>query len=445
MRIGIWCDYGFTLEPSEGIGVFVDNLARGLVKADRNVTVTMVAHCGQEHKLDSIVSAGGGRIDVVSGPIKLAKPRRFLIRTLKRLRNAFAPYDSEQANNSKFVTTLDRWVHRLSEPAERSIVQHVAGCDVWLLPYVGLDRVFSKPTVVVIHDLVSYHFPEMLGSAELRSLKKVVDKISNRATIAACMSEFIRDNDLFGTLGLPATRVRVVKAAVPDDLGMDAKDSNASDLSTAIAEKVVATNDPYLFYPSAFRTYKNHACLIEAISILKARSAATGSVRNWRVVFTGSRQCPPLLQEKIDRLGVSDSVITLGKVSRPELVYLYRNAFATIVPSLYEQGSFPVMEALHCDCPVAASNIPSLMEQFHCMGESMLFFDPHDATSLADVIEQIAVDRQRVIDEQREGFAELRRTRWEDVAKQWLELFRQVTLLGSTIHDVRSESQQRAA
>ena len=36
IRIGIWCDYGVTLTPTEGIGVFVYNLVAGLLELDES-------------------------------------------------------------------------------------------------------------------------------------------------------------------------------------------------------------------------------------------------------------------------------------------------------------------------------------------------------------------------------------------------------------------------
>ncbi|MEZ6136855.1 MAG: glycosyltransferase family 1 protein [Pirellulaceae bacterium] len=433
MRIGIWCDYGFTLEPSEGIGVFVDNLARGLVRADKACRVTLMAHPGQEDRLASTVAQGDGRIEVVSVE-RLAQPRRFAVRMLKKLaRRLSSP--AGDGSDTGLQRLVRRSLQQISKPNQQALSRHIDTCDVWLLPYVGLDQDFSKPTVVAIHDLVCYHFPDMLTPAKLASLKQLVARVSNNSTIAACMSQFIRDNDLIGQLALPPSRVRVLKPAVPDDFGLG-KTRLTGQLPETLVSQGVTDETPFLLYPAAFRTYKNHAFLIDVLRSLRARSTTP-----WKLVFTGIRRPPSELQAHIQRQGMSEHTVSLGKVSRVELESLYRRAFATVVPSLYEQGSFPLMEALYCECPVASSNIPSLQEQFRCMGDSMLYFDPYESQSLVQVIEQIAQQREQIITAQRMGFQALRQNTWEKSAQGWLSVFREAVLLGEPIGAVRSQRQ----
>ena len=113
----------------------------------------------------------------------------------------------------------------------------------------------------------------------------------------------------------------------------------------------------------------------------------------------------------------------LGKVTRSELESLYRNAYATVVPSLYEQGSFPLMESLHFGCPILSSDIPSLREQLQAMGSSALFFDPRSVQSLVQSLRELSLDRQGKLKEQLEGFRAMQARTWDDVAKEWCAVF----------------------
>ena len=65
-----------------------------------------------------------------------------------------------------------------------------------------------------------------------------------------------------------------------------------------------------------------------------------------------------------------------GRISRDELVRLYRGAAALVFPSLYEGFGMPVLEAMACGCPVACSNVTSLPE---VAGDAARLFDPRDA------------------------------------------------------------------
>lgn len=440
MRIGIWCDYGFTLEPSEGIGVFVDNLARGLVRADPNCKILLFSHPGQEHKLASTITAGLDRIEVCS--VKpCPQPQRGVARYMKKAAKKIGPYAQSANTLSKTLRAVAHSLRALAAALEhkrdKAIASHVNTCDIMLLPYVGIDRNFSKPSVVVVHDLVSYHYPSITKPSSLIDLKRMVDHTVSRASLVACMSEFIKSNDLIETLGLPEARVRVISPAVPDDIDVVPCSSQLWQSPGGLQEK------QYVLYPAAFRPYKNHTLLLDAL----AQSKANPALSHLQLAFTGIRRTPRDLKERIQQLGIEDDVVVLGKVSREQLDHLYRNAFATVVPSLYEQGSFPLMEALAHKCPVAAAGTPNLREAFRTMGNTMLYFDPLSANSLNSVLERIVNERETIIGSQSEGFQSMRNYDWVDAATQWMQVFRSALGLpqGAGIADKTNSPQQMRA
>ena len=418
MRVGIWCDYGVTIGPSEGIGVFVDNLARGLVCARPEVRVLLVAHPGQESVLDSVMSLGLGRIEVTSHvPISASDKNK--IRHLKKIRRLLELMGSW---TSKWRSSISARIEKLEREHSESCHRIISQADVWLIPYVGLQQDFHKPHVVVVHDLVSYHFPDMLSKRQMRKLKRLVDRRVAKATMIACMSEFIRESDLKGILKLPDSRIRVISAAVPNDpVSSSLSPIEPSDSKKSSFSKDLVPSEPYLFFPAAFRKYKNHQLLVELIPRLKELN-----LDSMKIVFTGIRKCPRWLRAAIASHDAQDSVLILGKVTRCELAALYRSAFATVVPSFYEQGSFPLLEALQHQCPAISSDIPALREQFAEMGEDMVFFDPHRAESLFSAVRRVHFDRQAIIVAQQNSFARLKLRKWTDAAQDWLNVFSEV-------------------
>lgn len=450
MKLGIWCDFGTTLEPNAGIGVFVANLVETLANQPNIEEILLVAKAGEEHKLKPLQRNNTSKdIPTKSAPIHIVgnpKPH-FVIRKLwkvlrKTERKHLYPTFGPSANHKKswwcspFVRFLDGCV-------TRSKRQWLDSVDLWLLPYVGLDHPFSQPTVVVLHDLVTVHFPESTRPSKLTSLKYLVSQVTDRATIVACMSEFILQNDLLGTLGLDRNRTAMVRPAIPRDFdaanqttgtsprtngSAPSEDSNAvtSDQPTSppLTPSLSAQGikpQSYLLYPAGFRSYKNHALLVDALHALSQESS--DKLRSMQVVFTGSSDLPVDLKNKIDALGVGDRLKLPGKVTRSELESLYRNAYATVVPSLYEQGSFPLMESLHFGCPILSSDIPSLREQLQAMGSSALFFDPRSVQSLVQSLRELSYDRQGKLEEQLNGFRAMQARTWDDVAKEWCVVF----------------------
>lgn len=429
MKLGIWCDFGTTLEPTQGIGVFVTNLVDALARQPSIDSMLLVAKAEEEEKLAPMIPPNAN-IRVVGNP----KPPLVIRKAWKTLRkmerkHLYELFDNKAPDQydkdkrwwaSPLVRYLDSWM--LSKKKE-----WLNSVDLWLLPYVGLDHPFTKPTVVILHDLVTYHFPESIRPDKLAAFQRLVRQVTHQATRVTCMSQFILENDLWKTLTLPKDRTDMIRPAIPKDFNTPQNHQLTSvhPASTPTRELPDGiTPRRYLLYPAGFRTYKNHALLVESLTRLSQETSE--ALRNLHVVFTGISSCPPELSKQIASLGVSDRVHILGKVSRDELETLYRNAYATVVPSLYEQGSFPLMEALQFECPILASDIPPLREQLRSLGNSALYFDPRSNTSLVQALRELESDWEQRRRNQLDGFRVMQSRTWDQVAAEWCDVFQAV-------------------
>ena len=112
-----------------------------------------------------------------------------------------------------------------------------------------------------------------------------------------------------------------------------------------------------------------------------------------------------------------DLVLT-GFVSDEQLAALYRSCGLFIFPSLYEGAGLPILEAMSCGAPVAASRTTSIPE---LLGDLEATFDPADPADMARCLRAVLESP-----EQLEGLRERSRRRvqiytWERVAKRTLE------------------------
>lgn len=441
MRVGIWAAYGKTLTTNDGIGVFAHLLARNLAHSARVETIALAIHAGDEPLMSETVAAGEGRIRTVALQ-KLPFFRRWRRKRLRRQHRrlagrlqAVSATDGERgryllaelaANEAATASLL------AEQPASDPAVfagNGPGGCDVWMLPHVSVERGFASASVVMIHDMVPLREPGIIKPHDLASFRRRSQAAAARATLIGCMSQVIRDEDIVGLLGCPAEQIRVVRPAVPDDLGSVAGHADGLGRQPSDALRPAdgprdplplpaGVRPPYVLYPAAFRPYKNHHLLIEALPQL----ARLGH-DDLQLVFTGGDELPGDLQRLAASLGVMERVRAIGRVDRLTLARLYREAVGTVVPSRHEQGSFPILEALACGCPVATADIPSLREAFEPLGEAMLFFSPDAPSAAVEVIVRMIAHREAVRAAQSEGFTRLRRRTWREATEEWIDVF----------------------
>jgi glycosyltransferase involved in cell wall biosynthesis len=129
-----------------------------------------------------------------------------------------------------------------------------------------------------------------------------------------------------------------------------------------------------------------------------------------------------------------------GFVSDPQLAALYRSCGLFVFPSLYEGAGLPILEAMSCGAPVAASGTSSIPE---ILGDLEATFDPADPADLASCL-------QRVLDSpaELESLRERSRRRaelytWERVAGRTLEGYERA--LAAPSRPARSRSRKRVA
>ncbi len=222
---------------------------------------------------------------------------------------------------------------------------------------VMLPPVAELPAATTVLDLQHEQHPEFFGRAELTYRKLVYGRTIRRSQIVVTISEHAREA-LLARYGLAQDRVRAIHLGVDHDVFTPGDN---------------VSRGRFLLYPARPWPHKNHARLFEAFARLR------GERPELRLVLTGEG----------DFGALPDNVEARGRVSRDELVDLYRRASALVFPSLYEGFGMPVLEAMACGCPVACSNATSLPE---VAGEAARLFDPLDVDEIgaafADVLDE---------------------------------------------------------
>jgi glycosyltransferase involved in cell wall biosynthesis len=93
----------------------------------------------------------------------------------------------------------------------------------------------------------------------------------------------------------------------------------------------------------------------------------------------------------VGELGLQSRVEILGAVDEDHLAALYREAYALLMPSLYEGFGLPVAEALSAGVPVVVSRESAMSE---VAGSAGLLVDPLSEQDIADALYRLSVDTE---------------------------------------------------
>ena len=139
----------------------------------------------------------------------------------------------------------------------------------------------------------------------------------------------------------------------------------------------ITFHSPYLVYVSHIYKYKNITRLLEAFEML---------LHDWPDYYLMIIGKPyesdyyNILVKKIRMShGLSSRVIILSNKNRDDVIQIISMAHGFIFPSLIENCPLAVQEAMAVGCPMAVSEIPSLVE---ILQDSALYFNPYDTTDI---------------------------------------------------------------
>jgi glycosyltransferase involved in cell wall biosynthesis len=259
--------------------------------------------------------------------------------------------------------------------------------DAFLFPssYSFYPLFCKTPAVVVIHDAIAEQHPKLifpgLKSRLLWNLKSWL--ALRRANRLVTVSEDAR-NQLAAVFRRPASGIEVISEG-PDP---SFRPFDVTEIGPAILEKYqLPAGVPLILYVGGISPHKNLQGLLHALARIE-RSA-------WHVVLVGDYAgdsffgCYKEVLELSRSLNLAERVTFTGYVGDGDLVILYNLATMLVLPSFGEGFGLPVVEAMACGLPVAASNRNSLPE---IVGEAGLLFDPLSQEQLAGVITRLLND-----------------------------------------------------
>lgn len=200
-----------------------------------------------------------------------------------------------------------------------------------------------------------------------------------RSTVAAdwvvAISQASRDHYLRVFPHFPADRIRVIYPC-----------SRFSDASAKGERPKALVDMPaggYWLNVGTIEPRKNQRRLVEAY----ARYLSLGGSPMPLVLAGGKGWLMEDFQKHLSDLGISAQIVMTGYVTDDELIWLYRNCFANLYPSLFEGFGLPVLEGMQFGAPTLTTNSTSIPE---VAGKAAVLLDPEDTEGWAQAMLRLA-------------------------------------------------------
>ncbi|MFL5844106.1 MAG: glycosyltransferase family 4 protein [Solirubrobacteraceae bacterium] len=285
-------------------------------------------------------------------------------------------YRPGNSNLTRFIAMNVGRIHPEVSGREYDVVHYPV-----TVPVPAID---GPARVVTLLDVQHHELPQMFSRGERRLRSWAYDGAARGADLVITISEHAK-RGIVEHVGVPAERIEVI------GLGVDHE---------RFTPEGPARDDlgDYVLYPANLWPHKNHDRLLDAWR----------AIDDLTLVLTG---------QTFGRTIAQDRVVHLGHVPHDELPALYRGARAVVFPSLFEGFGVPVLEAMACGTPVAASDRGALAE---VAGGAARTFDPDDpAAIVAAVRAAVGDDTLRAA-----GLAQAARFTWTAAADAHVAAYR---------------------
>jgi len=373
-RIGYWLSYA-SLEHG-GVGPYALRTISALLAAgDSGFSFALLCHEADQALVNKIVADAHQNAEIhliPPAPLNLGSEQRIVGATTTRV-------DSASKAEYLTLTHLQPWLDGLQLDLMHfpmSTPPHSQGHVPYMVPPLLEMRM---PYIATIHDLQELLLPEYFSPAQraIRAMHKweVVDQ--------ACKIIVSYDHvkqDLIKYFPLSAEKIHVCPIAY-----QSISFPEPSSVAGNIYEEKYRSWSPFLLYPAQTWPHKNHNLLLQALQNIRRRRGM-----DLRLICTGqSNDYQQVIIAKAEALGIGDAVLFAGIVPEEELAWLYRHTALVTIPTEYEAGSFPLIEAILLGVPVICSNVTSLPET---IGDRRFTFSPNDLDALSHLMVRMLTD-----------------------------------------------------
>ncbi len=263
--------------------------------------------------------------------------------------------------------------------------------------------------VYTLHDIGFLEYPELTTEQNRWICFNGVFNASNNANFIISVSKYSREKFLEFFPHFPPEKIKVTY--------LGSRFDSETDLDFGYATLFDLTPGRFWLTACTLEPRKNLRRLLKAFSDFQKEKRMDIPL----VLAGGKGWMEDDLDEFIHDLNLTDDVKVTGYVSDNELIWLYKNCFAFVFPSVYEGFGLPVLEAMSMGAPVIASRTSSIPE---VAGDAAHYIDPYRREDMAAAFYRMANDNEYRLDLKSKAAAQAKKFSWKKCATEVLEVYR---------------------
>ncbi len=287
----------------------------------------------------------------------------------------------------------------------------------YMIPFFAFPRGNSPKAkcVTTIHDLIPMvipgHAPRSKKTLIFPIYKQLMFQVAARSDTVITVSNQSRLDVLKHLRIAPGQADKVKAIANGVSPSFHPPDKDGSSYNTYPEKR-----PGKLLYVGRTDPYKNVSMLVRILAELRKRCSFPVELR---LVSSFDPRYPEPLR-LIEKLGVSDAVKWLGRLSDGDMAQAYQSADVLVHPSRYEGFGLQVIEAMASGLPVVCSNGGSLPE---IAGNAAIILDPDDENGFVTAVMDLLASPEKREELRRKGIKQASQFSWQRTARETLEVY----------------------
>ena len=237
----------------------------------------------------------------------------------------------------------------------------------------------NVPAVLAMHDLSFCYYPKDIPALQSRYYNYFFPKYSEKAKVLATVSEHSK-KDIVNLYHQQPNKITVTYEGISEGF------RPLREMEKDKVRQELTGGAPYFLYVGSLHPRKNLVRLIEAFEKFKEDTPS-----ETKLVLAGPRMFKTAdIFNKWNRMRHKGDVLFTGIVSQERLPKIYGGALALVFVSYFEGFGIPILEAMHCDVPVIASDRTAMPE---VCGDAAYLVDPFSVDAIAAAMKAVFLDK----------------------------------------------------